>query len=357
MKNNLFNYATSELSQDAFICWLMSYAMPDAKQDDPLRKCAVTFIKEFIPRLKKEADKNIFVTDIKKQYGKIDVLLTVNDTYKVIVEDKTFTYEHNNQLKNYKDFLINEGINSDKIYCVYYKTGFQGDLSNVIKENYTIFDRKRILSILNSNSAGITNDIFIDYLDYYNTFEKKVQSYRTTPVSDWNYLMIQGFFDDLKSNSELYKGIFDGDFNYDYIPNRSGGFYGMWLFANKKLYFGKIKFSPYLQIEALDKNKSSNYGSINICFKLSVENKEKNFKPNILRDLIVYNNTTEWKYNLEQFGYYKPKRLAQGSTMTLGNVWKQAQSSITFEDVLYEFQKSINNFPAIMEYIQKKIYN
>ena len=27
MKNNIFSYATGELSQDAFICWLMSYAM------------------------------------------------------------------------------------------------------------------------------------------------------------------------------------------------------------------------------------------------------------------------------------------------------------------------------------------
>ena len=29
MKNNLFSYATSELSQDAFICWLCSFALPE----------------------------------------------------------------------------------------------------------------------------------------------------------------------------------------------------------------------------------------------------------------------------------------------------------------------------------------
>ena len=31
LKNNLFNYATSELSQDAFLCWLASYALEDAE--------------------------------------------------------------------------------------------------------------------------------------------------------------------------------------------------------------------------------------------------------------------------------------------------------------------------------------
>ena len=29
LKNNLFNYATSELSQDAFLCWLASYALEE----------------------------------------------------------------------------------------------------------------------------------------------------------------------------------------------------------------------------------------------------------------------------------------------------------------------------------------
>lgn len=32
LKNNLFEYATSELSQDAFICWLASYAHEEAEK-------------------------------------------------------------------------------------------------------------------------------------------------------------------------------------------------------------------------------------------------------------------------------------------------------------------------------------
>ena len=49
LKNNLFNYATSELSQDAFLCWLASYTLEDAEPDDALRSCAREMLELFVP--------------------------------------------------------------------------------------------------------------------------------------------------------------------------------------------------------------------------------------------------------------------------------------------------------------------
>ncbi len=49
LKNNLFNYVTSELSQDAFLCWLASYALEDAEPDDTLRSCAREMLELFVP--------------------------------------------------------------------------------------------------------------------------------------------------------------------------------------------------------------------------------------------------------------------------------------------------------------------
>ena len=49
MKNNLFYYATKELSQDAFICWLCSYAGEGAAaKDTVLTECAEHMLREFI---------------------------------------------------------------------------------------------------------------------------------------------------------------------------------------------------------------------------------------------------------------------------------------------------------------------
>ena len=49
LKNNLFNYATSELSQDAFLCWRASYALEAAEPDDALRSCAREMLELFVP--------------------------------------------------------------------------------------------------------------------------------------------------------------------------------------------------------------------------------------------------------------------------------------------------------------------
>ena len=49
LNNKLFYYATKELSQDAFICWLCSYALEDVLNPDmSLRECAIDFIEAFL---------------------------------------------------------------------------------------------------------------------------------------------------------------------------------------------------------------------------------------------------------------------------------------------------------------------
>lgn len=347
MKNNLFTYATSELSQDAFICWLMSFAMKDARPNNALRHCAVAFIKEFIPALTDMKDDDIIVTNIERQHGKIDVLLTINDRYWVIIEDKTYTSDHDNQLQRYKDLMVKEGIPPKAIYGVYYKTGFESDTSSAEAADYAIFDRKRILSILEANKSGINSDIFTDYLDFYTVFEADVQKYRTLPVELWDWKMIQGFFDDLKSDTDFPRGVLNGDMNYGYVANPSGGFYGMWMFPRNPLSFSPIEYYPYLQMEFAA-------GAINICFKLYVEGNTTDFKPSRLKDAIAYNNTTEWVYNLEQFGYFKPSRLASGKTMTLGTIWKQPQSKLFHSDIRSAFQKAVEEFGNAIAYCQER---
>ena len=135
LKNNLFNYATSELSQDAFLCWLASYALEDAEPDDTLRSCAREMLELFVPELK---GRPFTLQDVERQAGHIDVLLTAElagTTYKIIVEDKTYTREHSEQLMRYKEEIQTKFPGC--IPCgVYYKTGFQSDLSAVHEAKY-----------------------------------------------------------------------------------------------------------------------------------------------------------------------------------------------------------------------------
>lgn len=72
LKNNLFNYATSELSQDAFLCWLASYALEAAEPDDALRSCAREMLELFVPEFN---GRPFTLTDVERQVWHIDALL------------------------------------------------------------------------------------------------------------------------------------------------------------------------------------------------------------------------------------------------------------------------------------------
>ena len=120
-ETNLFRYATSELSQDAFICWLLSHAkIENQNKNTEITQCAVDFL-HAIPQLSKVKD----IAEIQRQYSvgnvRIDILLTI-DNYKVIIEDKIFSEATDSQIQAQKNALVAEGIAASQIICVFYKT-------------------------------------------------------------------------------------------------------------------------------------------------------------------------------------------------------------------------------------------
>lgn len=65
MKPNLFHFATSELSQDAFICWLLSWADPKCEANDAsLHRLAVVFLGKLLRAFgKKDLQLNTITLD------------------------------------------------------------------------------------------------------------------------------------------------------------------------------------------------------------------------------------------------------------------------------------------------------
>ncbi|MDI2113255.1 hypothetical protein [Commensalibacter nepenthis] len=62
---NIFHWATSELSQDAFLAWLVSWADPQYKSiNHDLYHCALQFIHSLI---KKDHHLNIQTIEVKRQ--------------------------------------------------------------------------------------------------------------------------------------------------------------------------------------------------------------------------------------------------------------------------------------------------
>lgn len=137
MKPNIFRYAISELSQDAFICYLFSFAIKEnIKYDKEIYNCAVELIRKF------GINDEVYVTQIERQYNHIDVYIEVNGKYNIIIEDKMYTSQHSNQINRYEETLKGEG--KENIICGYYKIIEKAYLEH----NVVNITRSDILNIL-----------------------------------------------------------------------------------------------------------------------------------------------------------------------------------------------------------------
>jgi len=301
-RNNIFNFATSELSQDAFICWLCNWVNFDdnslSEDEKKLKSLATEFIEKMLGE--KLEDRKV---NIKRQYQKIDVLLEIQnktefitkgnninpivDMY-VIIEDKVGIGLHSNQIERYRE-LISEKNEKDngsraKIKVVYYKI-YDEDNTERLKENGVniILGRENILELLKEYKDKINNSIFENYHNYLSNIETDVNSYEKKNLEDWNSNCYIGFFKELKNEKNLLEHAIgrQKDCSWGYVNNSSGGFMGMWWFplSEKKVTIASEKRK---ELFSKLKNKLENE-SKDI---LKCENKPENIKKfeNILKN-------------------------------------------------------------------------
>ena len=135
-KNNLFSFATSELSQDAFICWCLNWINYPNESLYPMAK-------DIFSNLLEEKDLENEEVEIKRQYKKIDVLVLLKKSKKAyIIEDKTNTFE-SNQITRYKEELEKDAkIKENNIKTVYFKTGFWFSDDELVKTDIKISRKK-----------------------------------------------------------------------------------------------------------------------------------------------------------------------------------------------------------------------
>lgn len=335
MKNNIFKYATGELSQDAFICWLMSYAMSDSEIDDGLTECARDFIRQFIPDFPQE--ETPYVTRIQRQYKFIDVLVTVNDQYIIVIEDKTFTKEHDDQLTKYLN-LIKEENPQKRVYGVFFKIGFQGNLSNVKKSHYLPYGREKILQTMGKYISLVTNRIFLDYYEYVDNFNQQASLFQTKKISEWDWQQINGFYDYINKNIQSFN-MRNMKSDYGYVANPSGGFYGMWLCNDTYKFVEDSKYELYIQLEFVG-------GNLNICYKASVKDKGQKLTGDIRDRLIWVKNNNEWINIADKYNFTKPNRFGAGNTVTLG-IYKS--NFDTYTEAVTTLEEAVDNFIQLVK--------
>ena len=137
VKHNLFAFATSELSQDAFFCWALDCLNRD--EDSPLYGLGRSFW-ALLSGPKNDALPKIKGVVIRRQFKHMDVLALVvysNGTIDaLVIEDKVNTSEHDDQIQTYLTELgnlldslsIEDGRNKD----------IEEDLKKIVRNEYTL---------------------------------------------------------------------------------------------------------------------------------------------------------------------------------------------------------------------------
>ncbi len=253
IKPNIFRWATSELTQDAFICWLIEWAKPKYK-NELLNKIAL----KFLSQIAELGTIDILSIEIRKQYRNVDVLVVINGSIGILIEDKVHSKNHSDQLSRYSESLKAEFQDND-LHLVYLKTGDQSNYSVVESKGYKTFQRYQFIELLQEGKKiGVTNEIFISFLQHLQCIDDSVQSFRILPVDQWHWDSWRGFY------MELQKRLGEGE--WDYIPQKNGGFLGFWWNWNYMNY-NNTGFDYYLQLE---------HGKF--CFKITPDNTRYNYE-------------------------------------------------------------------------------
>lgn len=285
---NIFSFATSELSQDAIIAWLISWADDEyGRVDDSLCQLG----KSIISILSGISKDEIQTVEVGRQWQNIDIWIKINDDKFVVVEDKIGTSIHDNQLERYRK-IAEDYYQNRKIFLAYVKT--ENEPNSICHEiedvGYKITNRTALLEVLNEYRGS--NSIVIDYRRHLQSLEDSFNSYKVKSVNDWACHEWQGFYTELEKHIQVE--------SWSYVSNPSGGFLGLWWHFVKN-----EEIRMYLQFEEKK-----------LCFKIEYEG-EVGQRSSIRQKYYEKLSKLSKKKNIS---IERPARFGSGVYMTIGVV-------------------------------------
>ena len=238
---NLFSFATSELSQDAVLAWLLAWADPVHKADPVHEKGSMhavgsAFLGSLLALSADEHVRSGAVTsvNVRRQAGRVDVradvwLSGVDRPVAVLIEDKVLTGVHDDQLNRYLDeTLVDTAI--EAVVPVYLTTHNAAELPNTVGGRWVAFERSDLLRVLTSGAARhVRNDILDAFREHLTRIEAESAAYATTDPGAWNAAAWRGYFTALtaeigtRTPAEAVEPP-----SWSYVPNKAGGFWALW---------------------------------------------------------------------------------------------------------------------------------
>ena len=212
--NNIFRYATKELSQDAFIAWILSFATMGKEKYEQEESAlywslAQNYLNKFVnkTRMLGTAKAEYMVDKIAMQEDKIDVFAIIykadepSKKIALIIEDKVYTSYHDNQIERYYSKKKNQYPDYE-IKVIYYKTGPMVDEEDMGLEmlrkkgiNIDVIRLDDIMDILGDLKVKDTYNIINMYKQYLSEknqerlrVRRAIEEYKGNIYGENNYL-------------------------------------------------------------------------------------------------------------------------------------------------------------------------
>ena len=220
--NNIFSFATGELSQDAFICWCLKWINePDNITTHRYRQLGLDLLAKLLDNLSEKNQLiNVDINSIDKiilvqQVLNIDVLAIIPQ-YKlaIIIEDKTSTSEHGNQIEFYRESL-EDVFKNKKPWNAYSKLEKAFKLLELNIEHADIAN-------YHIHTVYFKTGYYFDY-DWQVAHSASVDNYLTGPMF-WDILkhyhdcesdILRGYCEHLKNQLDWYQVVSKIDGQYD----------------------------------------------------------------------------------------------------------------------------------------------
>jgi len=282
---NLFAHATSELSQDAVLCWLLGWADPAAAQEDEaLHRLGRSFVELLCEKANASVPGPAEKVKVQRQVSlrvpgsgrrrSADILARVGETHRILIEDKAGTREHSNQLADYRAALANaeEGDRDDdgafELVTVYVQTHEQSSYERVENADFCVVRRADLLRLFEDyHEGGGADRIALDFCDYLMELDRKIKAYEGCSLDEWHGRYTwQGFFTRLQDElgeGETRRG------SWDYSNNPRGGHWSFW-WAFQPVEDGEL----YLQLESAS-SEDVDHSRAAVRVRLSSKSSEK----------------------------------------------------------------------------------
>lgn len=184
---NLFEFATKELEQDAFLRWLF-----ESWKDPKINQIVHRLLEHFCDL---EEDDSFADIETQAQWGRSDLRIDFSTEKKgksvLLIEDKTFSQEHSNQLKRYNECI--DSLPAKNKYKVFYKTSYieSDEHQRIVDAGWKEYDLDKIFDLFLpfENTDVFLVSQYIEYLkmlkEMYNTTEKPENSESKFDLIRW----------------------------------------------------------------------------------------------------------------------------------------------------------------------------